>query len=51
MPSLLRRVAETIKKLGEVEVLDVVMHTEVTNDGDWHSLTVYFDHRRNLLAP
>jgi hypothetical protein len=51
VPSLLRRVADTIEELGEVEVLDVVMHTEVTDDGDWHSLTVYFDHRRNSLAP
>ena len=42
VPALLRRVADTIEGLGEVRVLDVVMHTEVTEDGDWQSLTVYF---------
>lgn len=45
VPALLRRVADTVEGLGEVQVLDLVMHTEMTEDGDWHSLTVYYDHR------
>ena len=42
VPNLLRRVADTIEGLGDVEVLDVIMHTQITEDGDWHNLTVYF---------
>ena len=42
IPSLLRRVAETVEALGPVEVQDLVLHTEVTENGPWHSLTVYF---------
>ncbi|HUY50368.1 MAG TPA: hypothetical protein VMV92_32455 [Streptosporangiaceae bacterium] len=48
VPALLRRVADSIDTLGEVEVQDLVLHTEVTEDGDWHSLTVYF-HRSTAL--
>ncbi len=36
VPQLLRRVAKTIEGLGEVDVLDIVMHTEITEQGDWH---------------
>jgi hypothetical protein len=42
VPALLRRAADTIEHLGEVDVVDLIMHTEVTEDGDWHNLTVYF---------
>lgn len=42
VPALLRRVAASIEALGEVDVQDLVLHTEVTQDGAWHSLTVYF---------
>jgi len=42
IPSLLRRVAETVEAIGPVEVQDLVLHTEVTENGPWHSLTVYF---------
>jgi hypothetical protein len=42
VPALLRRVADSIDALGEVEVQDLVMHTEVTEHGNWPSLTVYF---------
>jgi hypothetical protein len=42
VPALLRRVADSIDALGEVEVQDLVLHTEVTEGRDWHSLTVYF---------
>jgi hypothetical protein len=40
--ALLRRVADSIDALGEVDVQDLMMHTEVTADGDWHSITVYY---------
>jgi hypothetical protein len=43
VPAPLRRVAATIEDLGEVQVLDIVMHTEVTENGDRYSLTVDFD--------
>ncbi|MFC3983000.1 hypothetical protein [Streptosporangium jomthongense] len=45
VPALLRRVADSIEELGDVEVHDVIMHNEITEDGDWPSLTVYFDYR------
>jgi len=38
----LRRVADSIEALGDVEVQDLIMHTQVTEDGNWHNLTVYF---------
>ncbi len=40
--ALLRRVAGTVAGLGEVVILDLVMHIEVTELGDWPSITVYF---------
>ena len=40
--ALLRRVAESLEKLGAVEVMDLVMHSEMTEDGTRPSLTVYF---------
>lgn len=42
VPALLRRVADSITDLGQVEVLDLVMHNEVTEDGAWPSITVYY---------
>jgi hypothetical protein len=42
VPALLRRVAASIDDLGAIKVLDVIMHNEVTSDGDWPSLTVYY---------
>ncbi|HTT92190.1 MAG TPA: hypothetical protein VMF65_21735 [Acidimicrobiales bacterium] len=42
VPALLRRVAATIDELGEVEVMDLIMHNEITAEGDRPSLTVYF---------
>ncbi len=45
VPALLRRVATTIEELGQVEVYDLIMHNEITEDGtDWPSITVYFDY-------
>jgi hypothetical protein len=46
VPALLRRVADSIEALGEVDVQDLLLHTEVTEDGDWHSMTVYFHRTR-----
>ncbi|MEV4112431.1 hypothetical protein [Nonomuraea sp. NPDC049695] len=45
VPALLRRVADTIEGLGDAEVYDLIMHSEITPDGDRPSLTVYFDYR------
>jgi hypothetical protein len=42
VPALLRRVADSIEELGPVEVQDLVLHQEVTAEGLWPSLTVYF---------
>ncbi|WP_431045895.1 hypothetical protein ACQUSR_29975 [Streptomyces sp. P1-3] len=41
-PALLRRVADTIESLGPVEIQDIVIHSEVTEHGDWLSATVYY---------
>ncbi len=46
LPALLRRVAESVEAIGPVEVQDLILHTEVTDNGPWHSLTVYF-HRQS----
>jgi hypothetical protein len=40
--ALLRRVADTIERLGSVEIQDITFGTEITADGPWHHLTVYF---------
>lgn len=42
VPALLRRVAGSIEEKGDIEVHDVVLHTEITEDGYWPSLTVYY---------
>jgi hypothetical protein len=42
VPRLLRRVATTLDKMGPIAVQDLILHTEVTGDGPWHSITVYF---------
>lgn len=42
VPALLRRLADTIEGLGEVEIMDLVMHNEITAKGDWPSITVYY---------
>jgi hypothetical protein len=44
VPALLRRVADSIEGLGNVQVHDLIMHSEITADGDWPNLTVYFDY-------
>jgi hypothetical protein len=42
VPALLRRVADSIEELGPVRVQDVTFGTEMTADGPWHHLSVYF---------
>ena len=42
VPALLRRVAESIEALGDVDVQDAIMDTEVTAEGSWVSMTVYY---------
>lgn len=42
VPALLRRVADSLELLGAVEVQDVAFHTEMTGEGPWHSMTVYY---------
>lgn len=41
-PELLRRVADTIEGLGEIRIMDLVMHNEITAEGDWPSIIVYY---------
>lgn len=43
VPDLLRRVADSITELGDVQVYDLVLHTEITDGGSWPSITVYYD--------
>jgi hypothetical protein len=44
VPSLLRRVADSIAALGHIEVHDIVFHTDLDDDAEWRpSLTVYYD--------
>jgi hypothetical protein len=45
VPALLRRVAATIEELGDVNVEDITFGTEVTAEGPWYSLSVYFHGR------
>jgi len=49
VPLLLRNVADAIEEFGAVEIQDLVLHTEVNEFGDWHSITVYF-HRGQPAA-
>ncbi len=48
--ALLRRVADSIEELGTVTVQDIAFGNEVTDDGLWPSLTVYF-HYGDLDEP
>lgn len=43
VPSLFRRAAGEIERLGAVTVMDVVLHTEFLETGEeWCSLTIYY---------
>ncbi len=43
IPTLLRTVARSIEDLGAITVTDLILHNEVTADGDWPSITVYYN--------
>ncbi len=49
VPALLRRGADSVESLGIVSVQDITFETEVTEDGSWHSMTVYF-HQGDIYA-
>lgn len=53
LPALLRRVADALGHYGRVEVHDLVLHShhEITEDGAWPSITVYFKRPVVRLAP
>jgi len=53
VPSLLRRVADTLEAYGAVRVQDLVLHDrhEITDHGLWPSITVYFRRPPIQLAP
>ncbi len=42
MPALLRRVADSIQRLGPGDVQDLTFGSEIAHDGPWHRLTMYF---------
>jgi hypothetical protein len=39
---LLRTVADSLEQLGDVSIQDLVLHNEITSDGVWPSITVYY---------
>ncbi|MDT7805302.1 MAG: hypothetical protein QOI78_8735 [Actinomycetota bacterium] len=43
MAALLRRVADTLDELGDVQVQDIASHSEVTGGEDDLTMTVYYD--------
>lgn len=46
VPELLRRVADTIDRLGDVGISDLILHPALTQDGDERpSITVYYHDR------
>ena len=47
VPALLRRVADAIEQLGDIEVYDLILHPRITRpDGDdWPSIVVYYDYK------
>lgn len=42
VPNLLRTVASSIEDLGPITVADLILHNEITADGNWPSITVYY---------
>ena len=42
VPALLRRVADTIDTIDQIEVMDLVLHNEITAEGDWYDIVVYY---------
>ena len=50
LPALLRRMADALEEFGPVEVQDLTLGTEVTEEGSVHDLTVYF-HPKDSVGP
>jgi hypothetical protein len=50
LPALLRRVADALEHLGPIDVQDLVLHPEMNEFGDCHSMTVYFHRRTGLRS-
>lgn len=48
IPALLRRVAQTLESLGDVEVVDITFRSDPTDDGDWAAMTVYYQRLEDL---
>lgn len=47
--ALLRRVADTIDELGDVDISNLILHPALTSDGeDWPSITVYYHDRADV---
>lgn len=45
VPALLRHLAAALEERGQLEVRDIVFHSDVDQNGvDWPFLTVYYDH-------
>ncbi len=42
LPKLLRTFADTVERLGDIEVLDLTLDDEITAEGSWFSLTLYY---------
>jgi hypothetical protein len=53
VPALLRRVADAIEELGDIEVHDLILHPRITRpDGeDWPSIVVYYDYKTPTSTP
>jgi hypothetical protein len=53
LPRLLRRVADSIEQraIAPMELLDVTVSQEITGDGPWWSLTVYWSPDGDDSAP
>jgi hypothetical protein len=45
VPKLLRSLADSLEQEGDVQVMDIVFHSEVTGEEDDLTFTVYFDSR------
>lgn len=43
--ALLHRLADAVEGLGDAEIQDITFCSEVSDDGSWPRMTVYFHHR------
>ncbi|MGY2032263.1 hypothetical protein [Nocardia gipuzkoensis] len=49
--ALLRTIAASLAQLGDVSVQDLVLHNEITSEGAWPSITVYYSrHQARVQA-